>query len=170
MSHDAGVTQASLTVAVITASVAVLVAVLAQISTWSLEHRNRVYERRRAALHDVQDAALAVRSSLRLIAAAVRDRTAEVPPGGEVAPTEDPRITAAREDAAAVLALRLARVESMPVRESVRRWHEMARYSFLGDDAASDPDTEVAWNAMNELIGEQLTVPGWWRRRTAKRA
>lgn len=159
-------TTASLTAAVITASVAVLIAVVAQVSTWTLEHRNRVYERRRASLLDLQDAALAVRSTLLALGRELRATAADLSPGPDLATGEDPRVAVARSDADALLALRLARVESPAVREAVRRWHEAARFAAIGGgDDVTPNDLEAAWMDMNELIGEELTVPGWWRRR-----
>lgn len=156
--------QASVTAAVITASVAVLVAVIAQVSTWTLEHRHRVYERRRAALLDVQDAAVHVRSALRRLAASLESRATQATSADALAPPQDAGTGAEVEDAAALLALRLARVESVAVRAAVNAWHDLARYSSFLEEA-SRPDAQVAWNAMNQLIAGELTVPGWWRRR-----
>lgn len=157
--------QTSVTAAVITASVAVVLAVVAQLSTWALEHRNRVYERRRAALLDLQDAALAVRVALRRLNAALRTNATEVPVGSEVDLPDDPRATAAHVDAEALLALHLARVESPAVVTAALSWHEAARSSFLGGADVSAAETQAAWVRLNKLIGEELTVPGWWRRR-----
>lgn len=161
--------QTSLAVAVITASVAVVVAIAAQVSTWSLEHRNRVYERRRTALHDLQDAALAVRRSLRRLDTTLEVTTHESPYGVEVDAVDDPRAAAAYADADALLSLHLARVESHQVVASVLAWREAARSSFLGGDEVTASETEAAWGAMNRLIGEELRVPGWWQRRRNRR-
>lgn len=155
-------TQGAVTAAVITASVAVVIAVLAQVSTWYLEHRNRVYERRRAALLDVQDAALQVRQALRRLAASVQDQ-AIGEPTAVLTPVESPRAEAEREDAEALLALRVARVDSLAVRAAVETWQETARYWFLDEDGREAAGR--AWNAMNELMGWELSVPGWWQRR-----
>lgn len=163
---DAVVTQASLTAAVITASVAVFVAVVAQISTWSLEHRNRVYERRRAALLDLQDAALAVRSSLLILGQELRTAATESPLGSDVSLPEDPRAARARADADALLSVRQARVESAAVQVALERWHQAARLAGFGaGDDVTAVDVEAAWADMNDLIGEELSVPGWWQRR-----
>ncbi len=161
---------ASVSAAVITASVAVFVAVVAQVSTWTLEHHNRVYERRRAALLDLQAAALAVRTALRDLGPELIAAVETAPRGPEVAVAEDPRSTAARSDAEALLAMYLARVESPPVRATVRDWHQAARFSFLGgDDDVTARDEEAGWALMNDLIGTELTVPGWWGSRRAAR-
>lgn len=158
----------SVTAAVITASVAVLVAVVSQLSTWTMEHRHRVYERRRAALLDLQAAALTVRAALRDLGPELLEAAETAPRGAQVAVTEDPRFAAARSDAEALLAVYLARVESARVAEAVAGWHRAARFSFLGgDDDVTARDEEAAWTGMNELIGTELTVPGWWQSRRA---
>jgi hypothetical protein len=37
---------------------------------------------------------------------------------------------------------------------------------FLGgDDDVTGADEERAWAHMNHVVGEELTVPGWWGRR-----
>jgi len=153
--------------AVITASVAVLVAVVTQISTWQLEHRHRVYERRRSELLDVQDAALQVRGRLRDLGPTMRLAVEPTPETGEaVVVVEDPHAAAARSDAEALLEVRLARVEAERVRTAVRHWQQSARFSFLGgDDDVTGADEERAWALMNQVVGEELTVPGWWGRR-----
>jgi len=151
--------------AVITAAVAVVVVVIGQVSTWTLEHRNRVYERRRAALIDVQNAALGVRAALRRLAPGITTAAETAQGGTEIDVREDPELSLARGDADALLEVHLARVESSEVRRLVREWHTAARYSFLGTDDVTDRDEEVAWARMNSEIGGALAVPGWWRTR-----
>ena len=159
---------ASVSAAVITAAVAVVLAVLSQISTWTLEHRNRVYERRRAALLDLQAAALTVRIALRDLGPALVAAAESAPRGPEVAVAEDPHATAARSDAEALLAMYLARVESARVRDGAVAWHRAARFSFLGgDDDVTARDEEAAWAQLNALVGTELSVPGWWQSRRA---
>ncbi len=151
--------------AVVTASVAVLVAVLSQVSTWTLEHHHRVYERRRSALLDVQDAALQVRGRLRDLGPAVLVAVERTEPAQQVEVDEDVRVSTARSDAEALLEMRLARVESTTVREAVRGWQRAARFSFLGGDDVTTADEEAAWASMNTTVADALTVPGWWATR-----
>jgi len=159
------VQQDGVVAAVITASVAVVVAVLSQLSTWTLEHHHRMYERRRAALLDVQDAALQVRGRLRDLGPAVLLAVERAEPAQQVEVDEDARVSAARSDAEALLEVRLARLESAEVREDVRAWQRAARFSFLGGDDVTTADEEAAWAAMNASVAEALTVPGWWASR-----
>ncbi len=164
--REASLQQDAVVAAVVTASVAVLVAVLSQVSTWTLEHHHRVYERRRSALLDVQDAALQVRGRLRDLGPAVLVAVERTEPALQVEVDEDIRVSAARSDAEALLEVRLARVESTTVREAVRAWQRAARFSFLGGDDADTPaDAEAAWASMNATVGDALTVPGWWATR-----
>jgi hypothetical protein len=158
--------QDAVVAAVITASVAVIAAILSQVSTWTLEHHHRVYERRRSALLDVQDAALQVRGRLRDLGPAVLGAVERTEPAQQVEVHEDVRVSTARSDAEALLEVRLARVESGAVRDAVRAWQRAARFSFLGgDDDVTTADEEAAWASMNATVGDALTVPGWWATR-----
>jgi hypothetical protein len=163
---EASLQQDAVVAAVLTASVAVLAAVLSQVSTWTLEHHHRVYERRRSALLDVQDAALQVRGRLRDLGPAVRVAVERTEPAQQVEVDEDVRVSTARSDAEALLEVRLARVESGTVRDAVRSWQRAARFSFLGgDDDVTTADEELAWASMNATVGDALMVPGWWTTR-----
>ena len=144
---DAAVT---LQAALIAAVVSLLVAVFSQFSLARRDRQERLYQRRRAALLEVQDTALALRQALagygKEARAASGRRTAEL-------------LDAEREfdHALGILEVMLSRVENAEVRELVTAWRLVAQVSFISvHDEASPPDEQRAWAALNTAIGTAL--------------
>lgn len=79
----------SLTTALVTAGVAVLVAVIGQIGARLLERYRQWYERRRASPIEMQDVALELRDLLVESGRSITDATAETDASGIVALRED---------------------------------------------------------------------------------
>lgn len=136
--------------ALIAAAVSLLVAVFSQVSSARRDKAERVYQRRRAALLEVQDAALALRRSLAEFGTAVR-----VQPGvrsEELLGTE-------REfdNALGVLEVSLSRVDDAEVRALVIAWRLAAQVSFISvHDTVTRSDEQQAWSALNTAIGNAL--------------
>jgi hypothetical protein len=118
-----------LTGAVISASVAVIVAVLTQIATSVRARTDRRYVARRLALREAQDAALAYRTALlrygralpRSVAAVEGGALADVP-----AALDDERITAQGAFTVAV-----SRVEDAHIALALERWAQAASRRFI---------------------------------------
>lgn len=161
--------QAPVYAAVITASAAVLAVVLGQVFTAARERATRAYERQRAALVDVQDAALVVRSALRASGAAIVAAARATEPSQHLVVRSRPEVDAARADADARLDVRLARVGSVSVRSAVREWQQQARFAFLGDEDVTERDEQVAWSVMNAKVARALADDDVGTRREVRR-
>ncbi len=164
-----GSEQAPVYAAVITAAAAVLAVVVGQMSTASRERRSRAYERQRSALVDVQDAALVVRSALRASGAAIAAAALTASSSRHVVVLSQPDLDAAQSDADAHLDVRLARVESVSVRNAVRGWQQEARFAFLGDEEVTTRDELVAWAVMNATVARALADEDLGARRERRR-
>jgi hypothetical protein len=136
--------------ALIAAAVSLLVAVIGQYGSARRDRRERGYQRRRAALLELQNAALELRQALAgfgmLARAAPGVRSAEL-------------LDAEREfdRALAVLEVRLSRLENAEVAELVTGWRLAAQVSFISvHDMVSRPDEQRAWTDLNAAIGAAL--------------
>jgi hypothetical protein len=143
-----------LTGAVITASVAVVVAVLTQIATSVGAGTDRRYAARRAALLEAQDAALAYRTALLLYGNALPTSVAAVE-GGALAdvPAEldNDRITTHGAFTVAV-----SRVEDPHIALALERWAQTASRRFI-DVRDVSATIEQAWfSYCNRLIAVAL--------------
>ena len=143
-------TTVTLTSALIAAAVSLLVALLSQLGSARRDKQERLYQRRRAALLEVQDAALELRQAL-----ADFGRLARAEPG--VRSTE--LIDAEREfdRALGILEVLLSRLDNAEVRILVNAWRLAAQVSFISvHDEVSRPDEQRAWSALNTAIGDAL--------------
>jgi hypothetical protein len=143
-------TSATVLTAVIAAATAFVVAVVTQFLTWRRERTQRTYDRRRSALLDAQDTALAVRS-----------RYGEF---GDVTLTEpitrpvsvSGQAQRRLSDALAELGVRLSRVDDHAVVAAVEHWSDQARYHAISAEEVSEVEESQAWDAMNEAFGSAL--------------
>ncbi len=143
-------TTVTLTSAFIAAAVSLLVALVSQLGSVRRDKQERLYQRRRAALLEVQDAALELRQALadfgRLARAAPGIRSAEL-------------VDAEREfdRALGILEVLLSRLDDAEVRNLVTAWRLAAQVSFISvHDEVSRPDEQRAWAALNTAIGKAL--------------
>jgi hypothetical protein len=143
-------TTVTLASALIAAVVSLLVALASQLGLARRDQRERRYQRRRASLLEVQNAALDLRQALAGFGVLARAfpgvRSAEL-------------LDAEREfdRALAVLEVRLSRLESAEVRELVTQWRLAAQVSFISvHDVVSRPDEQRAWAELNTAIGAAL--------------
>ena len=144
---DAVVTLQS---ALIAAAVSLLIAVFSQFSSARRERRERLYQRHRTELLEVQEAALALRQALaeygELARAAPGERSAQL-------------IAAERQfdRTRGVLEVMLSRVEDDEVRNRVNAWLRIAQVSSISvHDEVSLPDEQHAWAALNSAVGDAL--------------
>lgn len=142
--------------AVITAAAAVVAVVVAQLLTARRERRARSHERERAALLDLQDAALLVRSALRATGTAIATAAPAGPASTHVVVVTPPDLEAAQSDADGRLDVRLARVGSGEVVAATRHWQRCARFAFLGDEDVTTRDELEAWAALQEAVAVVL--------------
>ncbi|HTZ43375.1 MAG TPA: hypothetical protein VMB79_05885 [Jatrophihabitans sp.] len=137
--------------ALIAAVVSLVVALLGALSSARLNRREHRYQRRRAALLDVQDAALRLRQALAAFGELARANPAM--------PTKE-LLDAEREfdRALGLLDVMLSRVDTEPVRHRVTAWRLVAQVSFISShDASSPADEQRAWSALNAAVGAALT-------------
>jgi hypothetical protein len=145
--------EPSVVAAVITAAVAVVVAVITQLETWRRDRAVRRYELQRGALMDVQDAALQLRGRLRDYGQELRQAVDELPQGNIVAPTVQPRVNGAAADAEALLEVRLVRVDNPRVVESVASWRAAASEHFISQEDVTADEEKTAWSRLNAEVG-----------------
>jgi hypothetical protein len=141
---------AALQTAFIAAAVALLVAVITQVSLFRRDRRERLYQSRRTALLDVQDAALALRQAL-----------AEYGPLVRITPGErtDEVLDAERQfdRTSGILEVRLSRMDNPEVAELVANWQRIAQVSSISvKDEVSRSDEHHAWATLNAAIGNAL--------------
>jgi hypothetical protein len=149
--------------AVITAAVAVVVAVLNQFEINRRERNARTADRRRRALEDLQDAALRLRGALRDYGAAVRTAAATTPPG-ELSSSDttfdarvDPETTKSRDDAAGALVVYAVRIEDQGVVDALEAWRASASVRFLSVQEITASEEEASWQRLHAAIGNALT-------------
>jgi hypothetical protein len=143
-------TTSTLLTALVAAGTALAVAVLTQFVTSRRERAARTYERRRAALLDAQDTALAL-----------RNRFGEFGAANRVEPATQPTLVSAAaqrrlDDALAALAVRLTRVDDAVAVQAANLWRERASYHSISGEEVSDAEEIDAWRAMNDAFGSAL--------------
>jgi inorganic triphosphatase YgiF len=137
--------------AIIAAAVSLLVFVLTQFWTSRREQRTQTYHRRRAALTEVQDAALDLRTALATFGPLARNAFGrEV--GGELAAAQR-RV----DEAFALLDVRLTRIDDAEVTQAVIVWRDMARFHYVSLEEVTTADEQAAWAQMNTRLGAALT-------------
>jgi hypothetical protein len=150
----------SVAAAVITSGVALVVAVGGGIRAELRTASDRRYDRRRAFLTDVQDAALDLRNALREYGSALRTRTrigsGEGTGGGVfIMSVPEPLATevAAAEGRFTVAA---SRVEDDAVIAALEHWHALARVSLIDTSESPASAEQSAFADVNDLIGAAL--------------
>ncbi|MGH8862364.1 MAG: hypothetical protein ACRDVG_14245, partial [Jatrophihabitantaceae bacterium] len=143
-------TSSTLLTALVAAATAVVVAVLTQLVTWRRERSERTYERRRAALIDAQDAALALRNRFATYGALSRSAFGSRP--------DTNALVAQRQvdDSLAAFDVRLTRVDDTVVVGAARHWRESAGYHSISDEEVTAGEEGTAWAAMNADFGAAL--------------
>jgi inorganic triphosphatase YgiF len=137
--------------AVIAAAVSLLVFVLTQLWTSRREQRTQAYQRRRAALTDLQDAALALRTALGTFGPLARTASGrEV--GGDLALAQH-RV----DEAFALLEVRVTRIDDDEITRAVIAWRDLARFHYVSLEEVTTSDERAAWARMNERLGTALT-------------
>ena len=157
-----GSVSGSLWAAVVTAAVAVVVAVLTQLESWRRSRSDRAYERRRAALVDVQEAALVLRDTLReygevVVTSLLGAPGAAEPPGvvvSNLAPRSALDRALGRLD---VCGVRLEpRAGSQAVGTALAQWRLKADEHFLSPGDLTADAEQRSWTDLNLLIGTAL--------------
>ena len=143
-----------MTTAAITASVAVLVALITQVSTALISRTDRRYDARRRALVDAQDRALRLRHALRRYGTTVPGtiRLTELASLAAIPQeVEDERAGADGEFLVAV-----SRVEDEHIVRALTGWREVAQMRFI-DVADASAAVEEAWfDYVQGLVGAAL--------------
>lgn len=142
--------SSTLLTAVVAAATAVVVALFTQFVTWRRERTERVYERRRAALLDAQDAALALELRLGEFSRAA-ERAPGRPPSAALREAE-----AAISDGLAMLEVRLARVEDASVVQAVTEWRQRASLHAISAEEVRAEVERALWTAMNDRFARAL--------------
>jgi len=141
------------TVTVISATVGAVVSLLVAIGTQvvlSVRDSNaRRYSRRRAALTDAQDAALAMRGRLGEYGMLSRANLGRSTP--ELAAAERHYV-----DARALLEVTLSRVDDQRVVAATLAWREAAEVSFISSAEVSAGTEQDRWQRLNTAIGSAL--------------
>ncbi len=137
--------------ALISSSVAVLVAVGSAIRADLQRASDRRYERRRRFLIDAQDAALALRDALREYGDVLKRRTSD--PSLQAGTDVQRRAVAL---AGGRLEICASRVEDAIVVTALTRWDQLAREVLLGVSQGNAPAEEAAFTELNRVIGEAL--------------
>lgn len=142
-------TSLTLVTAIGAAVVSLLVAIGTQVALSVRESHSRRYQRRRTALVDAQDAALAVRGRLSEYGSSSRANAGR--------PT--PELDAAERrylDARALLEVTLTRVDDPKVTTAAQRWQSAAEVSFISTAEVSAATEQRSWQELNAAIGSAL--------------
>jgi hypothetical protein len=145
----ASATSVTLATAITAAVVSLLVAIGTQLSLSVRDSHARRYQRRRSALTDAQDAALALRGRVGEYGAISRAQAGR--------PT--PELEAAERrylDARALLDVTLSRVEDPRVVAAAQRWRAAAEVSFISTAELSAAREHQQWQDLNDVIGSAL--------------
>jgi hypothetical protein len=147
----------SVVAALITSGAALVVAVGGSLRSDLRSAAERRYERRRGALVDAQDAALAMRTALAEYGASLRSRThsAAPAPGGFVMSVPD----AVDHDVLAAegqLQVARSRVDDAAVVAAIDRWRALARVSLIDPRDGEAAAEQEAFGKLNRLIGAAL--------------
>ena len=145
----ASATVVTLASGVVAAVVSLLVAVGTQVTLSVRESHARRYQRRRAALIDAQDAALALRGRVGEYGALSRANAGR--PSPEVDAAERRYL-----DARALLEVTLSRVDDPLVVAAAQRWRSAAEVSFISSAEVSAAQEQREWQAVNAAIGSAL--------------
>ncbi|HEY7007521.1 MAG TPA: hypothetical protein VH395_01195 [Jatrophihabitantaceae bacterium] len=137
----------------IAAATALIVFVLTEFAVSRRERGSRVYNRRRQALLQVQDAALELRNGLAEYGPLARHATGAVP---------DAEMSDAQrgvDHAFALLDVALTRIEDEAVRGAVLAWRDRARFHYVSAEEVTTAEELELWQTMNAMIGVALTAP-----------
>jgi len=145
----ASATAVTLASAIVAAVVSLLVAFGTQVALSVREGHARRYQRRRAALIDAQDAALALRGRLGEYGALSRANAGR--PSPEIEGAERRYL-----DARALLEVTLSRVDDPLVVAAAQRWRSAAEVSFISSAEVSAAQEQREWQAVNVAIGGAL--------------
>lgn len=136
--------------AAVAAATALAVFVLTQWVTGRRERRGRAYERRRAALVDAQDAALALRDRLGAFGPLAR-RASGAPPDAELVAAQY-----RADEAFARLEVCVTRIEDAAVVAGIAAWRDLARFHYISAEDVTTTEELAAWRRMNDVIGAAL--------------
>ncbi len=142
-------TSFTLASAVGAAVITLLVAIGTQIALSVRESNARRYQRRRAALTDAQDAALALRGRVHEYGAISRATAGR--PSSELEQAERRFV-----DARALLEVTLSRVDDPAVTAAAQRWRSAAEISFISSAEVSAAREQQEWQDLNAAIGSAL--------------
>jgi hypothetical protein len=145
----ASATTVTLLSAVVAAVVSLLVAIGTQLALTVRESHARRYQRRRAALIDAQDAALALRGRVGEYGALSRSTAGR--PSPELAAAERHYL-----DARALLEVTLSRVDDSAVVAAAQRWRAAAEISFISTAEVSAAQEQREWQDLTSAIGSAL--------------
>ena len=145
----ASATAITLASAIGAAVVSLLVAIGTQVALSVRESHARRYQRRRAALIDAQDAALALRGRVGEYGALSRANAGR----------PSPQVEAAERrylDARALLEVTISRVDDPAVVAAAQGWRSAAEVSFISTADISAAQEQQEWQALNAAIGSAL--------------
>lgn len=142
-------TSVTLVTAIGAAVVSLLVAIGTQVALSVRESHSRRYLRRRTALVDAQDAALAVRG--RLSEYGTLSRASAGRPTSELDAAERRYL-----DARALLEVTLTRVDDPTVTAAAQHWRSAAEVSFISTAEVSAASEQRRWQELNAAIGSAL--------------
>lgn len=142
-------TSLTLAGAVGAAAISLLIAIGTQVALSVRESNSRRYQRRRAALTDAQDAALALRGRVHDYGAVSRAHAGQPAPELEQA---ERRYT----DARALLEVTLSRVDDPAVTAAAQRWRSAAEVSFISSAEVTAAQEQRHWQDLNAAIGSAL--------------
>jgi inorganic triphosphatase YgiF len=137
--------------ALVAAAVSLVVFALTQLWTSRREQRTQAYHRRRSAVTEVQDAALALRSALGAFGPLARTASGRAV-GGELAAAQH-RV----DEAFAALEVKLTRLDDAEITQAVVAWRDMARFHYVSLEEVTTSDERAAWAQMNARLGTALT-------------
>ena len=137
--------------ALIAAAVSLIVFVFTQYWTSRREQRTQAYQRRRSALMEVQDAALALRGALGAFGPLARTASGRAV-GGDLANAQHNV-----DEAFAFLEVKLTRLDDAEITQAVVAWRDMARFHYVSLEEVTTSDERAAWERMNARLGVALT-------------
>ncbi len=149
LAATASADSATLISAVWAGVVSLLVAIGTQVALSVRDSHARRYSRRRSALTDAQDAALAVRGRLGEYGTLSRASAGRTTP--ELAAAERRYL-----DARALLEVTLSRVDDPAVVAAALSWREAAEVSFISSAEVSATTEQNRWQGLNAAIGSAL--------------
>jgi hypothetical protein len=161
----------SVVAALITSGAALVVAVGGSLRSDVRSAADRRYERRRGALVEAQDAALALRTALAEYGASLRARTsaAAAGPGGfvmSVPETVDHDVLAAEGR----LQVARSRVDDPAVVAAIDRWRALARVTLIDPRDGEASAEQEAFGELNRLVGAALRSEDGRARRSGRDA